>query len=1816
MRKFLAVSLVASSFLMGATIELHQGWNLVGISGNAIDMNVLDKIKDKNISLIVTNDNGAWLKFNPNISYLQQFSTFTPGKAYWIKADQDVNLSFNYINSITFPVLKAGWNLVSFGENSNINEIISQLNNNGLKLDLIVTNDNGAWLKFNPNISYLQQFSTLDNTKGYWVKVEKLAAVATTKDGYDVKLYVDKENTDVSNLVSLIANYNLSELPLIKDQLTPVSNIVLSSTKNGSEIDSSYISPESLTSDVINNFQQQVNNPTATQNGIAVYVYGISEGGSPFIISNAKVYKVNADGSKGDYLGETSQTGYIFLNNLQDGDKIWVEKDGFLYNVQTVKSISGSANYVFLTQTNVDLANNSVLSSDTTSTTNARLLNKVLYGWDPVKSTDGVGHGYFIPANIRHKRGEHLILVPVHSLASLFESEDLQNKIFENGYNSKVLSILAAVTSTSQGIKTDVPFSDIFEVNTNYINTVSLNDIQAVLGFNLDNFPEIKESLLDNNGNIDPNKINDVKQYITVYKYTSNGWEEVNPNDVSLIIDGINSNDASIQDIYHSNPQDNAAIVVKNLGSATLLVASYKQPVNSTPSVTYNTYGLNVKVVDENNQPLVNALVKMSRGHGGTEVMNYTDSNGIAHFDVLAADGAIGTISLNAIDGDHYPVSKVLNISSLIPDQNTTITLQMQAPPSYATVKGKVTDADTNTSIANAKVNLIYPIALATVKKDVTKIINDEEVKGIEVGLVPNARYKWYIKAHSDTENTNALNGRVSTQRWILVKEATAANGGNFLAYNKIIAQALAAPLSSDPADVTVIPTGQFDIAVEVDHDIDGDGNYDFVELAATDANQSNLPGEEFSNANNNYGKILGFISTSVDIKKLIEDNAGALDSGDNVLYADLNGSGFVKYGTVSDLGNLDDYTLASSDDATLGSYIVGDNIKINFSNNGRYILISDDTHHTSDHKIINTIWKAGISATITDVNGTEHYIALKKVGNDYEWVERSNPGINADGSDDDYLTDIKSGEFSGIEYDKIGQFIAQNKIFKKLAEKLSEIKTEIGANWTPQNADNSLVKDGFTLSIVPELEFNITANTTNVPVGTTFKVRKEATIALGGNNNNLRDYIKLDQVMVDRPVLTQPTQTVHTDVAGLYQFSAVPLSYGELNAQESLLRVESAKLGYYDSPVVNVPKFTEDNTATSVREDVQTVDLSMQKKPLYNVEVNVTDANGNPINNAVVIMDGIKTDNTDLTEDESLKALQGSDVVFNNVIGGRGSNRIVRVSVPNSNYVPVIKTIRNLNSDEIVNVKLLTTSQIADFPAQITILDSSVNPRTGVANITLNIVDKEDGTTTVTQNNIYVTDNGEIVSSTINQNGTTFTISVPLKVGQNNINIEVTNTQGISKSNTILLNYNPNVGSIAGKIYGITDENGDGKVDSDRVLVLDIFNSEGQYINTAMPSIDGRYILQNLEAGKTYEIQALELDAQTNRVVKKSNVVDVTVLGGQVFNQDLTLQTLPSTIITGAPVVDFIGDLTQEPISINGEINVSFTVSNFDLNNGAKAAVVVNGVAHEVNSSQFNSDGNNDNSYNVQNFAVQLKPGQNVIYITAKNPDGSFENSPDVLVNWEVNNSIANVGTLDINVMDANNDPIPSSVELVNNDGVLINSGNTDNNGKVEFLNVVSGNYHLEVYPLVSGYSSKEENLTINNGINEINITLPEISDTINVPDYYISSIDLNSSYLIKDEPFKATVNLVVSDEDFNISTLNYNWYYIKDYNTTYVNCHTESCEFNLTQSGSYILGVEVGDQNYSTNIYVNSVEIDTPPTVDTNASDILLPPAPGNNQ
>ena len=611
-----------------------------------------------------------------------------------------------------------------------------------------------------------------------------------------------------------------------------------------------------------------------------------------------------------------------------------------------------------------------------------------------------------------------------------------------------------------------------------------------------------------------------------------------------------------------------------------------------------------------------------------------------------------------------------------------------------------------------------------------------------------------------------------------------------------------------------------------------------------------------------------------------------------------------------------------------------------------------------------------------------------------------------------------------------------------------------------------------------------------------------------------------------------------------------------------------------------------------------------MSTKPLYHINVSVTDENNDSLQNAVVVMDGIKTDNTDLNEFESMQALQGSDVTFDNVIGGRGTNRVIRVSVPNSTYIPVIKTIRNLNADKNITIRLQNAADLADNVASISIIDSSVNMSSGIATIKLNARDKTDGSLTVKTSNVYVYQNGISVNANVQIDGNNVNISLPAEVGDNNIVIEMANTKGIAQTNPIHISYNPNIGNIGGTIGGI--------VSSDDMLVLDIYNKDGLYINTAYPQSDGQYILENLEAGKKYKLQALEINSNGAIVAKSELTQAITVPAGRTFAQDITMSEVPHSAVSGSPVFDFIGDITESNIDADGKLPISATLRNFDKTNG-RFGIVVNDQLVGVDNSILSDYGEGNNSYDFTNYKVQLNPGTNIIYGVAQNPDGSFDWTADIQVDWNPTDTHTALNTLNVHLnicqSDANCTAMSDGsayLELFDDNGNFVTSTEADGN-TTSLTNLANGNYVLNVYPEMDAYQPIIGQSIDINGTTTIDANMTAVAQTIDVPDFYISEVDYNASAFQINTQYQATVQ--ISSEDMNASHYSYNWSYTftdSDGNVTDSNltCTTSNCNIEFTQPGDAQIHVKVTNNNNVTDTFdsyitIQEAVVDMPPQI-----------------
>lgn len=1832
--KAVATCLLASSSVAG-TISLNEGWNLVTVPSNvAINKDQIDNLR------AVTTYNGM----SPVSSRL--ISTLQVGKGYWVDVNSSTTLNFED-GTIRLPSFQPGWNLVGL-PSGNKDEIENSINEAGYKFDSIMTY-NGM----SPVSSRL--ITTIDTNKGYWVFLQAIGATTETADGYTVKIYVDSESSDVTSLSNSIRNYTLEELTETSNlDFSEASNIVITTNINGIDVSTPYLNPNdssfgtSLLNEISTTLDQDYTQTQQTTSGASVYVYGLSNGGAPYIINDVNIYSVNASGERGVLLGTTSATGYIYLSNVSTNPdnptRIILEKNGFSSSLQTITAVAGGASYLFISEDD----GTGVFDFGEDSTTNVST-SRSLHLTDALLYPNSDGYVSLKPGSSTQRNSG--LNINSRALRAFPLYEDISSLLQEDGYETSLLGsffIRGKSAQTNRRYSYGAQFTDIFNFS-NENGAGSLQDIREVISVR-----GMSESLQDKMVQaIEDQNLSSFKSNIEVYALKSiedsYAWEKLDNGDFDFV--ALNDGDflastavddyVGNQNSYINDYANDLDGLIKVKGGTAIsgpraLFAVYKEQVVSDElEISYDNYTVNVNVVNEVGQPLQNAAVTMTRRNTGTDVLQPANASGVASFDFAIEPNQNEILTIGVMQGNHYPVTRSYNITSLNPVSNgqstTNITIALATPPEYATVKGEVTSNEA--TVSNAKVDLLFPIALSNVQKDVTKIIDDQQRKGLFVSNIPNTRYSWYIKKHTDDLGASATQAaarslsRVSSDRWILVQKATAAQSGNFLSYNKVVNQVLSRPLDNDPSDVKIIASGQFDVAVQVEHDIDADGSYDFTELAVNDQNRTdNLSGEEFvTSPDNDYGRTIGFISTAIDIEAMY-NASGEADLYKDVYEAKINDGSFIQISedgllnaddpdtTLDDLKNsgLVSYDLEFTTDELNEIDGLTDNIQDSFKitgdlDYGRLML----SNGANDGELKSAIWDISVTATIALNDSTYKKVKLVPSGNSYSWSENT-----TDVNDIDTSSLIRVGKYvqntpfndRRLRISKISRKISENSMMEKLAMTLPDILSEAGIAGTAASPENILFDDGFTLSVIPTATYETEEN--NI----TFRAKGRFDFT----NLNLRDYVKIDEVQVQRPVLLEEEQTNYTDRVGMYSFPAVPLAFGNMDNLNSLLRVNAKKLGYYTSPTLNVEKFTQDDTTTVSREDVQRVDIELEGKPTYDVTVNVVDQNDQPLADALVTLDGIMVQSDEfISEFESSSTLQGSSVEFENVIGGRGSNRILKVNVPsddNNHYLPKVQTIRNLNSDRTITVEVVNTSDVAEHRAVISIVDRTLNQERGSANISARIYDKEDGTLT-SGAQIIVYRDGQVLNAPINRNGNLVDISLPLNIGRNEVVIEVLNTAGSSVSNPIIFEYDRPVGSITGNVLSFTDGNSDRLVDDGRLLFMDIYDNQARFLNSIMLPQNGEYMLENLPSSQDMKLQVSEFNTQTGFIVKKSDLVDVTVPVASTMEVDITLEAIEGSI-EGSPVFDFTRDIRISDVNdTNGHMNVSMTLSNFDIEYGS-VGIFVNDMLQQIPQNQIIFTGS-ENSYMINNFSVQLRPGTNLVYGIATNPNGEVDYTREQFIDWtptgESTLTTANIQVYGCDLNVSNNTPINCNIlngltrlELFDQYGAYVNYLETNSTGAGSFTNLQEGNYTVAVQSSDSNYMYQEIPMPVfGHRIENIGVRLLREPELIEIPEFELMGMDLNATNFEVGSTYTANVNVMTAAQ--NLDNFTFNWY-TSSYNENYelvnhpLQCNGQTCQFTTNVSGWVGINVDVNSsgvvRNASEEVYVQELLPETPPS------------------
>jgi hypothetical protein len=1878
--KYVMLSLATASVLSASqTFELKSGWNLIGFTeeGNLTVSKFLSQAPQGAVKKIVTSIDGITKTYDPSRTYLQQFSEFKGGKGYWVNVDQDFNVTMSGLTESQFPNLNAGWNLISTSISSSVVTQIEKLKTDGLKVEKFVTKINGITKTYDPSRTYLQQFSSFNSNSGYWVKVQKLAGTVQTKDGLDVELYVDREGQDISALKKSITENNATELATSLDY-SKVSSVIISKTVNGQKHSSSQVDPRSNFADTLDSIlrntldDKKIKENRATS-GASLYVYSVSEGGSPSNIADADVYKVETNGSIGDLIGSTSSRGFIYLASLPKSGKVYISKNKYDSTVQTISS-NGNANYIFLSED--DGTGEIALGGDfsTDDKTSGRVLSRLSEATVEKTYTSSAGGIYFPLGGVAVDGS--FVKIKSADWSVLPDYSSIKTKLDEVSY---IISPLGKISVSAKTAKSEYNFgqswSDVISYTGNYARNV--NQILGLLGVTLtadmlaevtdDDTNKTTKELLDKLKGVDKNDSN-ISDGIELFVYNNNAWSRVPRADFELMTKdatGISLSNGEQTVFKEGRNKFNALIKTSNgvLTGPKPMFAYYKQAKNETPDLKSNEYTLKVKVLEAGtNTNLIKSAVKLVRGNGGVELIKNVDANGTATFTLLSAQGVVEDFTISVLEGNHYPVAKTLNLSSLqTPDSagksTTDITLEMLAPPKYATIKCEVKDENSYT-VANANVELVSPIALATVNQDVKRLVNDVEKVGIEVGGIVGAKYSWFIKKHKDDLNSSTITkqpsrvlNRVSEERWILVKEGSLATNGNFLAYEQIIALAMKSRLASDPDDVKIAASGQFDIAVQVEHDINGDQQTDFTEVATDLASEKNLGKNYAINEDRKYPSI-GYISTKIDIAGMYKEVVGELNTQEHSFAIKTNGfnddswakikednSGF---NTLKDLfKELDKLGITASNDenslewnSSNGNDRILESMRVIGNKDVGYLRAKYDTVFTPTDYTLNYVdWGFVVVAAIELESESPVNVAIAKDGNEgYKWVLANGDGINptTDIANDNIesLISVQKSTNTKLNINKIAQVVSSNKFLEKLAMPLSEILTEVNATGKAKYENEILFDDGFSLDIIPTLDLTVNDG------GQKFQLRDRAYIDLKGSSEstgkNLKDYVIIDRVVTSKPVYTPAIQYDVTDRVGLCEFSPVEMDFGIYKNDNtiSLLRIQASKLGYFNSPSVNVPSYKIDEVNTSEREDIKRFDLKIETKPVYNLTVTVEDAGNKSavISNAIISVDGIKTAQN-LAESESVSKIQGSSATFKNVIGGAGSNRIIRVEVPGSKYIPVIKTINNFSSDRTITISLKDSDDQPTRLATTSVLDYAVDMAKGKAKVSIETFDKltnNDQTTDLKS----LTSSAEIVAYVNGKQvkfaktaltDTKYDIFLPLEIGLNEVYFEVANKFGISRSSSAIIKYNPNIGNIAGTI-----RNFNLSAYPDSIVLIDIYTLDDLYINTATATINkeddkAEYVLENLKAKENYKLVAMFLD-KDGKLRGYSEQIPVTVPSAQTAKIDLSVEMLVGeSAVSGAPLFDTVGDLNSTVKNSDGKIYINATVSNFDFDGNGSLYYVVNDVIHNFNISNeanyFTKVTDTEHTYALENYPVQLDKGVNNFYLIAINPNYAYDWSKDTQIKWIPTDETLKTLIVELNGCDEDKNQTRETCSVIDNAYVslytktyqLISTKMTNEEGKAEFKDLVANTYI--VYPdleLGEQYNLKGKELDLNDsGSIDLNLSVFDFS-AISVPDFEI--YDINETLVPTTGHYTLTPDLL----DYNYTNATYEWFdsYYDENNTYMPNVlfsTTPSTDWIPTATGNHEITFNI-DVNGSKNSYTKEIYVDEI----NNTSNRILPQAP----
>lgn len=567
------------------------------------------------------------------------------------------------------------------------------------------------------------------------------------------------------------------------------------------------------------------------------------------------------------------------------------------------------------------------------------------------------------------------------------------------------------------------------------------------------------------------------------------------------------------------------------------------------------------------------------------------------------------------------------------------------------------------------------------------------------------------------------------------------------------------------------------------------------------------------------------------------------------------------------------------------------------------------------------------------------------------------------------------------ITFDSIVEYMTNSDIIKALFQ----TRKDIGADATDEK---TIATDGLSVYLIPHITYTHEASDNNVS--------NWEFGALSWDSDVLKTdgMIAMDYQAHPASILPHNIK-MKTSSTGDLAVTNIPLEFGGAdNSPDSYLKVKASKDGYLASNMKTVPKFSMDNTATSVLEDVANVSMGVTQRATSTLTTTVKDTNGSLIQNAVVTIPAgtIQEDKyqdvfatTDSTGSASPKVFVGEYLVSVNADGynAKSTQVVVKEGVNTLEIkmdkvkegVTITRPIFDSFDISVSGDKLLVQGQIFDTD-------------TGFANATT----------------LLAIVNDEAISIALDETNGEFVSQLQLIQGVNTVEFVASNSLGKFTTKEYYIDYIGELYTLKGSV-----KTGDTAQSGAIIKVVDEAGEEYYFITDTL----GNYVADSIPASGSFSVQAILFKADGSVAVSEIKDVSGESFKDGMTTVDLVLPTTTSTTTFDSPaivVVDKIdGNEFTDYSTANSYAEVSGRLEDFaGIDAGASAYAEVTNATGTIQTVKIRPNSSGDGVYSYK-VSIPLSVGSNSISIiatnpaTAKMPKGSITTYPVFIERTEV---------------------------------------------------------------------------------------------------------------------------------------------------------------------------------------------------------------------